>query len=345
MRSLKLVEKRRFEIVTEDVPVPGPGEVLVRSDAVGICGSDVHNFQDGGIGTATIPFPFTLGHETAGTVVGLGEGVKHLKEGCRVTIEPGINCGVCHWCQHGHPNLCPNIKFHGSPPVEGTFREYFTHPEHLCIPLPDELSLDDGVILEPMAIGVHTAALVGLKPGMSVAVLGCGPVGLLALAVARVCGAGRVFAADMYPYRLDLAERYGADVTINASETDPAEEVLDRTGGLGVDVVIEATTDAAAPAKGLEMMKIGGTLAVIGIVTEKDVHFDTHIARRKGATIKWVRRSKFGVEAAIEMIASGRISLDGLATHHLPLAETRAGFELVENYADNVFKVIIQPQR
>ena len=196
-----------------------------------------------------------------------------------------------------------------------------------------------------MAIGVHTVGLVGLKPGMSVAVLGCGPVGLLALAVARASGAGKIYAADLFDYRLELARNYGADIVLNAKETDVPAEVLRRTGGLGVDVVIEATTDANAPNEGLKMMKIGGTLAVIGIVTEMNVTFDTHIARRKGATIKWVRRSKFGVEAAMEFVESGRISLEGLATHHFALAETHGGFELVEKYDHNVFKVIVEPQR
>ncbi len=345
MRDLKLVKPGVFEIFDSEVPQPGPGEVLVRSEAVGVCGSDIHAYQDGGIGDSKIPFPFTLGHETTGTVMGLGEGASAPKVGTKVTIEPGLNCGVCEWCQKGHPNICPNIRFHGSPPVEGTYREYFTHPAHLCIPLPRGMSVEDGVMLEPLAIGVHAIRLMKMEPGASVGVLGCGPVGLLCLAVARACGAGKIYAADLHDYRLEIAKKYGADVTINAADDNPADAVNETTNGRGVDLVIEATTDPTAPDTGLHMMAIGGSLAVIGIVSEKAVSFDTHVARRKAATVKWVRRSKFGVHEAIEFAASGRIPVDGLVTHVFPLAETHSAFEMVEAYSHKVFKAVVEPTR
>ena len=345
MRNLKLTDIRQFQIFETGTPEPGPGEVLVRADAVGICGSDIHNFQDGGIGTAKIPFPFTLGHETAGTVVALGDGVTCLKEGARVTIEPGISCGVCRLCQHGHPNLCPNIRFHGSPPVEGTLREYFAHPAKLCIPIPDSMSMGEGVFIEPLALGVHIANLMKLKPAMSVAILGCGPVGMSALMTARACGAGNIYVADLYEYRLDIARQHGADEAINASGGGAPEQIMELTGGEGVDIAVEATTDANAPNQAAQCVRIGGTVCVAGIVTEQYISLDTHIARRKGLVVKWLRRSKHSVEAAIELVESGRISLDGLISHHLPLAETQKGFELVESYTDGVFKVIIEPQK
>ena len=185
MQVAKLADLRRFRLYNEDMPKPGPGEALVRTDAVGVCRSDIHYFEAGRIGDAAVKFPFTLGHETAGTVVALGDGVVSPAVGTRVAIEPGINCGVCEWCLRGDPNLCSDLRFHGSPPVEGTLRQYFAHPARLCIPLDSDLSIEDGVLLEPLAIGVHAVRLAKIEPGMTVAVLGCGPVGLSILAVAH----------------------------------------------------------------------------------------------------------------------------------------------------------------
>jgi L-iditol 2-dehydrogenase len=342
MHTSKLVAPRTFEIHQTDTPSPQHGEVLVRSDAVGICRSDIHYFEAGRIGDSVVEFPFTLGHETAGTVVECGPGVETLSEGTRVAIEPAIHCGVCEWCERGDPNLCVNIRFHGSPPVEGTMRQYFAHPAHLCVPLPESMTMDDGVMLEPLAIGVHVNRLTKTSPGKTVVVLGCGPVGLMTLAVARQSGAGCIIAVDPIDHRLALAKRYGADHTISG-ESHLVERVVALTSGYGADVVIEATSDPDAPGLAIDIASPGGVVAPIGITDETSIPLPSHTARRKGLTIRWIRRSKLALHAAMDLAVSGRIPLDGLVTHHFPLMDVQNGFECAEAYEDRVFKAVIQP--
>ena len=343
MRAAKLVDIRRFGLFDEEEPTPGPGEALVRSEEVGICGSDVHYFRDGAIGDSEVVFPFTLGHETAGVIEALGPSVSGPPVGTRVAIEPGISCGACKWCLRGDPNLCTHIRFHGSPPVEGTLRERFTHPARLCVRLDDKLTMDDGVMLEPLAIGVHAVRLMHLEPGASVVVVGCGPVGLMTLAVAAISGADRIIAADRLAYRLELAERYGATHLVHADREDIVAEANRITHGRGVDVVFEASSSPEVPAQAVSMAAPGGAIALIGIPSTGTIALDPHTARRKGLTVKWVRRSKLAVEPAMRFVTSGRIPLRGLVTHHIPLADVQAGFEMVEAYRDQVFKAVVLP--
>lgn len=345
MRVAKLTAIRRFAVFDEEPPVPGPGEVLVRSEEVGICGSDIHYFQDGRIGDSVVTFPFTLGHETAGVIEALGPGVHGPPVGTRVAIEPGITCGECEWCRRGNPNLCPHVRFHGSPPVEGTFCQCFAHPAHLCIPLDDGLSFDDGVMLEPLAIGIHAVRLMHLEPGATVVLIGCGPVGLMALAVAAVSGAEEIIAVERLGYRLELARRYGATHLVEAGHEDPVAAVERITHGRGADVVLEATNDPDAAAWTVHMAAPGGSIGLIGIPPADTVSLDAHTARRKGLTVRWVRRSKHAVEPAMRLVTSGKVPLAGLVTHHVPLAEVQRGFELVEGYGEQVFKAVVLPNR
>lgn len=346
MRTAKLIAPRTFRVDTVAEPEPAAGEVLVRTDAVGICRSDIHYYQDGRIGDSAITYPFTLGHETAGTVVAHGPGVTAPAIGARVAIEPGIHCGVCEWCERGDPNLCAHMRFHGSPPVEGATRELFAHPAHLCIPLADGLSADDGVIIEPLAIGVHVNRLVKTRPGDLVAVFGCGPVGLLSLAVAHASGAERIIAIEPLAHRAALAKRFGAwETIVPDGSTDVVVAIMELTRGRGVDVVIEATSDPAVPVQAAHVAAFGARIALAGITDDMDMTMPTHVARRKGLTVRFVRRSKLAVRAAMGLVTSGKVSIGGLVTHHFPLAEVQRGFELVESYGENVFKAVVLPQK
>ena len=241
--------------------------------------------------------------------------------------------------------MCIRDSFHGSPPVEGTTCGFFTHPAHLCIPLADGLSIDDGIMLEPLAIGVHTNRLLKTRPGDIVAVFGCGPVGLMNLAVAYASGVERIVAIDPLEHRLSLARRYGAWEAImpRGDSTDVVAEVMRLTGGRGVDVAIEATSDPAVPAQAVNIAALGARVGLIGITDETDVMLPSHVARRKGITVRFVRRSKLAVYAAMGLVTSGKITLDGLVTHRFPLVDVQRGFELVESYSDNVFKAVVLP--
>ncbi|NLS78050.1 MAG: alcohol dehydrogenase catalytic domain-containing protein, partial [Chloroflexi bacterium] len=199
-----------MRIVQAARPVPGPGEVLLRIRAVGICGSDLHYYKEGGIGDAVVNEPLIIGHEFAAEVAELGPGVTGLFVGQPVAVEPAMPCHHCELCVEGNSNLCPSVRFAGSPGVQGAMREYMVHPAANCFPLLPGMTFADGAVLEPLGIGIHAVDLGKQKVGATVAVLGCGPIGLLTMQVARAAGASRIFATDLLDYRLEAAKKCGA---------------------------------------------------------------------------------------------------------------------------------------
>lgn len=324
-------------------PEPGPGEVLIRVKAVGVCGSDVHYYQDGGIGVTKVTEPHELGHEFAGEVVQLGPDVTAPDVGTPVAVEPAINCGHCEFCLEGNPNLCPDILFVSTPPTRGSLVEYLAHPAELVFPLADELDYSDGAMLEPLGVAIHTVDLAKLKPGYTAAVLGCGPIGLLTMEVAKVSGARAVYATDLIPERLEAAERLGAAAVLQADSADPVAWVHDLTDGRGVDVVFEAAWAAETVGQAVEMVKPGGTVVVCGIPAGNDqIAFTASSARRKGLTIKMVRRMKHTYPRAIALVADGLVDTRTLVTHRFSLEDADAAFRLAEARADGVIKAMIE---
>lgn len=335
----------RHDLRVEEVPClePRAGEVLIRVRAVGICGSDVHYFQDGGIGDQQVTGPHELGHEFAGEVAALGPGVEGPPVGTPVAVEPAINCGHCEFCLAGHPNLCPHILFVSTPPTRGSLREYIAHPARLVFPLPGELNFADGAMLEPLGVALHSVNLAKLKPGDTAAVLGCGPIGLLILQVARLGGARRVYATDLIPERLAMAGRLGADEVCQANLADPVAWIEELTGGRGVDVAFEAAWAAETVAQAVAMARPGGRVIIAGIPSVQDtLIFPASTARRKGLTIKLVRRMKHTYPRAMALVQQGLVDVRSLITHRFPLAEAAAAFALVEARADGVIKALVE---
>jgi L-iditol 2-dehydrogenase len=342
MKAARLYGPGDMRIDDIPMPSPGPGEVLLQVLSVGICGSGVHYFLDGGIGDDKVTEPFIIGHEFSARVVALGAGVTDLAVGTRVAVDPALPCGKCELCLAGHPNLCLHILFRSTPPMDGALREYLVHPAHLCFPLPDSISDDEGAILEPLGIALHAVTLANLHPGDTIAVLGCGPVGLLTMQVALISGARAAYVTDMVPERLALAKKLGATQVLKADEGDPVAWLDAQTAGRGVDVAFETAWADETVAQAAYMARFGGKMIMAGIPREDVALFPAHAVRRKGLTIKYVRRMKNTYPRAIALVRDGLIDVESLVTHHFPLERASEAYQLVASYKQGVIKTIIE---
>jgi L-iditol 2-dehydrogenase len=342
MRLSRLYGIRDLRLETAPRPVPGPGEVLLRVMAVGVCGSDVHYYLEGRIGDQVVTDPIIMGHEFSARVAGLGPGVEGLEVGQLVAVEPGIACGGCEMCQQGHPNLCPHVRFCGTPPIDGVLAEYTIMPAENCFPLPAGFSPEAGALLEPLGIAIHTVDLAHLQVGQTVAVLGAGPIGLLVAAVARAAGAGQVFITEPLAYRRRFAQEYAADAAFDPDRDDVVAEILILTGGRGVDVAFEAAGAPETPQQAAAMARIGGAVIIAGIPADDTMTFNASTVRHKGLTIKLVRRMKHTYPRAIRLVQAGLVDVEALVSHRLPLARAAEAFEMVAGYEDGVLRAVIQ---
>ena len=342
MKAAFLIDKKRLEIREVPVPVPKRGEVLIRLKAVGICGSDLHYYRNGHIGNEVITKPHILGHEASGEVVSLGEEVTQIRAGQKVAIEPSISCGHCETCLSGRQNICLNIRFLGLPPTLGAFREYITIPEENLYPLPESMSYEEGVMLEPLAIGIHAVELSKMNPADTIAILGCGTIGLSVLSVVKACGAGKILVTDLLEPRLAMAKKLGADYVLNAKREDVASSILKLTGKRGADIIFESAGEQETLNQAVKIAFNGGKIMIIGSPEEESFSFPAHIARRKELTIQNVRRSLRAVGKGIRLIQKKSLNLLPLITHHFPLEKIGEAFKLANSYQDGVIKVIIE---
>lgn len=342
MKAAVLTAPKTIEILDQPMPEPGPGEVRLRLAAVGVCGSDVHYYKHGRIGTQIVEYPILLGHEPSGVVDAVGEGVA-IKPGTRVAVEPGQPCLECEHCRAGRRNICPNVEFLGTPPYDGIFAEYALMPEACCIPIPDDLSLIEAALLEPLGIGLHAVKLAQVEFGDTVAIFGGGPIGLVTLLAAKAAGAGKVFITDLVPERVAFANMIGADASLKADEADALEWIMDLTDGRGADITFEAAGEPETTAQTIEAARIGGRALIIGIPTDDALPYPTHSARRKELAIQHCRRADGEAFDALDLIASGRIDLKPLATHSFPLDRTADALDLVSDYRDGVIRAMILP--
>ncbi len=319
MRAARLHGPRDVRVHDEDRPIPRPGEALVRVEAVGLCGSDLHWFEEGGIGGTRITRPIVPGHEMAG----------RTEDGRLVAIEPAIPCGRCSLCAEGHPNLCPTIRFSGHGDQDGSMREWMVWPSDNLIALPEGFTATDGAMLEPLGVAIHTVDLAHLRPGSSVGVFGAGPIGLFCLQVAKAAGASRLVATDLAsrPHRLEAAGALGAGA-FPAEEGREVNAIREAVGGYGLDVAIEAAGAQGAVDAAVEAVRPGGRVVLAGIPGEERTSVRASSARRKGLTIVFVRRMKHTYPRAIALAAAGRVNLREMVTHRFTLAEAARAFEV-----------------
>ncbi|MBN1808904.1 MAG: NAD(P)-dependent alcohol dehydrogenase [Planctomycetes bacterium] len=332
----------KFDLRIEDIPRPEPsaGEVLLRVRSVGVCGSDVHYFVDGRIGSQVVDAPQTVGHEFMGVVEALGPGVSGIEPGTRVAVDPNMNCGSCRWCRAGRPNCCPNVRFYGTPPVPGAFQEYVVHPADLCFPVPDSMTDDDAALLEPLGIGMHAVDIAPVRLGDTVAVFGSGPIGLVTAAAARAAGAAKVYMTDVLPYRCEFAKALIADDTANPNNTDVVEWLTDLTGD-GPDAVYECAGQDSCIHEAVNSVRIGGRCCIVGIPTADVSSFPGHVARRKELALAHVRRACFVVREGLAIMEAGLVRISDMVTHSFDLDDVEKALSLVHNYEDGVIKAMI----
>ncbi len=271
-----------FGIREVDIPEPGPNEVLVKTKAVGICGSDVHYYVEGRIGSYIVNDPLILGHETAGIIARVGSNVTYLKEGDRVALEPGVPCGCTDFVKRGLYNLCPSIKFFATPPVHGTFAEYFTHDANFAFKLPDNLSFEEGAMCEPLSVGIHATRQGNVQLGSRVLITGAGPIGLVNLLTSKAAGAGIISVVETHKNRAQMARECGATHIIESFDTDEIQkQSMEITDGNGFDVVIECSGAAPAAQTAVKVLKPGGTLVFVGLFSASEVAMDLNAITQK----------------------------------------------------------------
>lgn len=350
MKAVHLTSPKTLELIEKPDPdPPGPGEVHVRVKAVGICGSDLHMYGTGAIGYTKIEEPFTLGHEFMGEVLALGElgqsGTRNrLLVGQRVAIEPAVPCMKCELCEAGHPNLCPYHYFYGVFPTHGALCEEMVVPARNCFPIPDEISEGAGTLLETLGVAIHAVDLGKLADGKTVAVIGCGPVGLLILRLAVLSGASAVYAMDPLPWRAKLAEDWGATKAWAVKSGEALPLLEQETRGRGVDVVLEAAWADQSVGHAMEMARYGGRVVLVGIPPDDRARFTHSMARRKGLTIMMARRMKHTYPRAIQLAGGDHpvVPLDDLISEYVSLDEAGAAFAKNYAYAEGVNKIVIR---
>lgn len=318
----------------EDRPAPSPvaNDVLIRVEKVGICGSDLHYFESGRIGDFVVEPPFVLGHEVAGSIIEVGESVSSLAVGDRVALEPNITCGMCEFCRSGKYNLCPNVEFFATPPVDGTFQEYVTHPAHLCFKLPDSVSTLEGALIEPLAVGFHAVAVGEAKMGQTAIVFGAGCIGLVSMMALKAIGLKTVIVVDVMAARLAKASELGADIVIDGASQNTVDEVLQATNGRGVDLVIDTSGTDIAMAQAVELTRPGGTIVPVGYSKSGNVTVPMSVAINKELRFQTVFRYRHNYPIAIQAVADGRVNLKGIVTHEFAFDDIQRAMD--ESIAD-----------
>ena len=324
-----------------DIPRAKDDEVLVKLEYVGICGSDMHYYETGAIGDFVVKPPFVLGHEPGGTVVEVGKNVKHLKVGDRVALEPGKTCGHCQFCKEGKYNLCPDVVFFATPPVDGVFQEYVAHEADLCFKLPDNVSTLEGALIEPLAVGFHAAIQGDAHLGQKAVVMGSGCIGLVSMMALKARGVSEVYVVDVMDKRLEKAMELGATAVINGAKEDVAERIRQLTNGDGVDLAIETAGTEITTRQAIQVVKKGATIVLVGYSKTGEMTLPMSIALDKELTFKTVFRYRHIYPMAIDAVASGKVNLKGIVTNEFTLDEVPKAMDYsMHNKADIVKAVI-----
>jgi L-iditol 2-dehydrogenase len=328
------------DLVLENIemPVPKPHEVLVAMKSIGICGSDVHYWVEGRIGDFVLKAPMVVGHESAGLVVEVGSQVEHLKAGDRVTLEPGVPCGRCGYCKTGKYNLCKDIQFMATPPVNGSIANFIVHDASFCYKLEDHVSYEEGAMCEPLSVGIHACNRANVQIGHKVLVMGAGPIGLVSMFAAKAAGATSVTLVDLKEDRLTVAKKLGADGTILA--TANVQEEIERLNLGPIDVTIECSGAQPAIKTALKCTKSGGVVVLVG-VGSKEITLPLVDAAVREVDIRGVFRYANCYPKALALITSGKIDVKPLITHRFDLQQVVKAFEVSRDMSDGAIKVMV----
>jgi L-iditol 2-dehydrogenase len=331
VRAAVLHAPGEIRIEERDRPQPGPREVLVQVTAVGVCGSDVHYYEHGRIGPFVVEAPLILGHESAGRVVELGEGATKHAVGDRVALEPGVPCGRCRECRAGRYNLCADVQFFATPPIDGAFAEFVAIHEDFAFTLPDSLSDEEGALMEPLSVGVWACRKAGVTAGDRILVTGAGPIGLLAMQCAIAFGATEVTVSDINERRLEVARRTGATRTVT-----PEDELEGD-----FDALLECSGHPAAVAAGIKALRPAGTAVLVGMGPEEEGTLPVSVIQAREIWLTGTFRYANTYPAAIALAASGRVDLKAIISGHFGLDDAEAALRAGREDPDSVKPMVV----
>ncbi len=339
---MRLKGIRQMEMA--EIPVPQfltNTDVLVRMKAVGVCGSDIHYYTQGRIGSQVVDFPFTVGHEGSGVVEKVQPGVTRVKPGDRIAIEPAMPCFKCDQCKAGRHNTCRNMKFLGAPgQADGCLSEFIVIPESSCLPVPDSMTLEEAAMCEPLSIGLYSVKQSAMTRNHTIAILGFGPIGMSVLLSSRALGNKTAVVTDKLGYRVARAVKDGVVCAANPEKEDVAKSILDKIPS-GVDIVFECSGQQDALDNALDILAPGGKLVLVGIPEFDNWSIKADLMRRKELTLINIRRQNHCAEEAVELVAAKKTDLRSMATHRISFADTPKAFDMVAGYREGVMKALI----
>jgi L-iditol 2-dehydrogenase len=342
MKASVMTKVRKIEMQARPIPTPKDDEVLVKIKHVGVCGSDLHFYEKGKLGTNIFADPLVLGHESAGEIVELGKNVKTFKVGDVVALEPGVPCGKCEFCKTGKYNLCADVAFMACPGYDGAFVEYVSWPAEWAFKLPAGMSTIEGALIEPLAVGLHAVNQSEAKLGQSAVILGSGCIGLVTLMSLRLAGISEVYVVDLIQKRLDKAKEIGATKVIKADEADVVKTIMELTDGKGVDLVFETAGSSVTTQQTVELVKRGGTITLVGMSPDSIVPYDISLLIGKEAKLHTIFRYRHLYPVAIKAVAAGLVPLKKIVSHFYKFDDIEEGIEYnVCNKAD-VIKAVIE---
>ncbi len=344
MKKVALTGIKKLELIDSQKPrVLKRDDVLLQIDTVGVCGSDMHYYNEGKIGDQIIKFPFAVGHECSARVVEIGDSVSKVKIGDTVAVEPAVSCHQCSQCLSGRDHTCLNLNFLGCPgQIEGCLSEFIVMPEHNCYPVPQIMDGEEAALVEPLSIGYYAVQfLKNIKFKNSAAVLGAGPIGLSVMLFLKNMGIENILSTDKLDYRTQTAKTAGAKWVGNPNKGDITEIIKEMNPEL-FDVVFECCGKQEALDQAVDILKPGGTLLIVGIPEEDRISFNISKIRRKEITIQNVRRQNNCVQPVIDLVSSGKVNPNFMVTHRFPFEKTNEAFRLVADYEDNVIKALIK---
>ena len=334
IRQIELMEVR-------DPAIVNPGDVKIKMTAVGVCGSDIHYYTQGRIGSQVVKYPFAVGHEGSGIVAEVGSGVKRVRPGDMIAIEPAMPCWECDQCLAGRPHTCRKLRFLGcSDQADGCLSEYIVMPEESCLKLNKGLTSDHGVISEPLSIGVYSVNQSIKIKGAKIGILGFGPIGMSVMLAAKAMGADSFYITDKIDDRLSIAEKEGAVLALNPLTENITKQILEKEP-LALDVVFECCGQQEAFDQAIDLLKPGGKLMGVGIPEFENWSMSAEKTRRQEITVQFVRRQVDCVQHSLDLMSTGKVDISNMITHRFPFEKTKEAFDLVAEYKDGVMKAII----
>ena len=342
MKTAVMTKLKYCEIQERPIPEPKDDEVLVKIENVGVCGSDLHYYESGRIGNFIVEYPFVLGHEAGGTVVEVGKNVTKIKVGDRVALEPGKTCGKCEFCKTGRYNLCPDVIFFATPPVDGVFQEYVAHEAGLGFKIPDNMTTEEAALIEPLAVGMHAAMQGDAHLGQTAVVTGSGCIGLMSLLSLKARGVSKVIVVDVMDKRLEQAKKLGADYVINGKTEDTVARIMEITEGAGFDLGIETAGSQITASQLIQASKKGATIVLVGYSASGEMTLPIGMALDKELTFKTVFRYRNIYPLAIDAVASGKIDVKGVVTDYFKLDDIQEALTRCVEDKANIVKGVIK---